>query len=85
MELSFKLLDLINKGYVINDIISELNISYEEVYKLIRDLNQLGFLFNKKYYSANTVEISIMHSKERKFDLPIRNEEDFSKRMILKK
>lgn len=55
MELSFKLLDLINKGYVINDIISELNISYEEVYKLIRDLNQLGFLFNKKYYSTGDI------------------------------
>ena len=85
MELSFKLLDLINKRYVINDIISELNISYEEVYKLIRDLNQLGFLFNKKYYSTNTIEISIGHSKEREFNLPIRNEENFSKRRILKK
>lgn len=41
-------------------------------------------MFSDKIYSTNTVQISVCHPKDRNFDLPIRNEEDFSKRRILK-
>ena len=49
-ELAIKLLELINEGYMINDISYELGLSHQEIYKLFLELKQIGMKFDKKYY-----------------------------------
>ena len=49
-ELAVKLLELIKEGYMINDISHELGISHQEIYKIFRDLKQIGMKFDKRYY-----------------------------------
>ena len=51
-ELTIKILELIEKKYTINEIINELNISRDQLYKIFRKLKQMGMDFNKKYYSS---------------------------------
>jgi len=54
-EVVVKLLDLINKGYTLNDIIYELNLSNEEIYRIFRELNLMGIDFNRKYYDSGDI------------------------------
>lgn len=54
-DLNIKILDLIDKQYTINEILTELNISREQLYKLFRKMKQLGINFNKKYYSSGDI------------------------------
>ena len=49
-ELAVKLLELINEGYMLNDISHELGISHQEIYKIFLDLKQIGMKFDKRYY-----------------------------------
>lgn len=54
-DLNIKLLDLIDKKYTVNEIVKELNISREQLYKVFRKLKKLGMDFNKKYYSSGDI------------------------------
>lgn len=51
-DINIKLLDLIDKEYTVNEIVSELNISREQLYKCFRSLKKWGMDFNKKCYSS---------------------------------
>lgn len=42
-------------------------------------------MVNDRVHIVNSTQLSIGHAKNRKFDLPVMNEEDFSKRRVLKK
>lgn len=61
-ELNIKILDLIDKKYTINEILSELNISREQLTKAFRKMKILGMNFKKKYYSNG--EIIYIPNKE---------------------
>lgn len=54
-DLNIKILDLIDKEYTVNEIVDELNISREQLYKVFRKLKKLGMDFNKKYYSSGDI------------------------------
>lgn len=54
-DLNIKILDLIDKKYTINEMIKELNVSRESLYKAFRELKQFGMNFNKKYYSSGDI------------------------------
>lgn len=54
-DLNIKLLELIEKKYTVNEIVSELDISREQLYKVFRKLKKLGMDFNKKYYSSGDI------------------------------
>lgn len=54
-DLNVKILDLIEKKYTVNEIINELNISREQLYKVFRKFKKLGMDFNKKYYSSGDI------------------------------
>lgn len=68
-DLQIKILDLIDKKYTINEIIDELNISRDQLYKMFRKLRQLGMFFNKKYYSSG----DIIYSSCRDVYIPSKN------------
>lgn len=51
-DLNIKILDLIDKKYSINEILNELNLSKEQLYKCFRKLKQIGINFNKNYYDC---------------------------------
>lgn len=65
-DIFVKLLDLIDRGYTFSDIVSELNISHKQLYKLFRNLNQLGIGFDKKYYDSG----DIIYLPKKEIDIP---------------
>ena len=63
-ELAIKLLELINTGYMINDISHEFGISHQEIYKIFLDLKQIGMKFDKKYYEESEYEYTECKTKK---------------------
>jgi len=51
-DLTIKVLDLIEKKYTVNEMVAELNISRDYLYKIFRELRELGMNFSKRYYSS---------------------------------
>ena len=49
-ESSLRILELINSGYTINDIASDLNITHKQLYNRLNILKNQGFDFNRKYF-----------------------------------
>ena len=47
--LNNRILCLINNGYTVNEMISELNLSCRQLNKMLRESKQIGIDFNKKY------------------------------------
>jgi len=54
-DLTFKLLKLVDKGYSLNELARDLNLSNEQVYELFRVLNQMGMRFDRKYYDDGEI------------------------------
>ncbi|MBQ2872850.1 MAG: metallophosphoesterase [Bacilli bacterium] len=54
-DLNIKILDLIDKKYTVNEMVTELGISRDQLYKVFRKLKKLGMNFNKKYYSSGDI------------------------------
>ena len=65
-DLNIKILDLIDKKYTINEMIEELNISREQLYKAFRKMRLLGMSFNKKYYGSG----DIIYSQNKEVYIP---------------
>lgn len=53
---ALKLLHLINEEYTLNEITSLLNLSYDRIYELFRELKQIGIDFNRIYYYSGDIE-----------------------------
>ena len=61
----------------------ELNIKFRGGYFDIISYKHL--LVDDKVHIVNSIQLNVGHPKGRKFDLDIKNEEDFGKRRVLKK
>ena len=57
-----KLIELINCGYSLNEIVNDMAISRNDVYQFFRDLGSYGIDFVRKYYSSG--EICYVPTKE---------------------
>ena len=53
--LTIKLIDMIHKGWTLNDISSELGLSNKQIYNILRGLKLKGFDFDRKYYYSGDV------------------------------
>lgn len=47
-----KLIELINAGYSLNEIVEYMNLSRNKIYEVFRKLNSYGIDFERKYYSS---------------------------------
>jgi len=54
-DIDLKLLNLVNEGYTINEISDKLNMSRDDIYKLFRDLKQIGIDFKRDYYYSGDI------------------------------
>ena len=61
-DISLKLLNLINEEYTLNEISCFLNLSNEEIYKILREFKEIGINFNRLYYYSG--DIVYMPKKE---------------------
>ena len=50
-----KLIELINTGYSLNEIVDNMNLSRNEIYELFRNLNSYGIDYERKYYSSGDI------------------------------
>ena len=66
MDSTNKLLKLINDEKGLEEIISELGISRDEVYRLFRELKMIGMDFKKKFYANG----DIVYLPKKELDIP---------------
>ena len=50
-----KLIELINMGFSLNEIVNNMNLSRNEIYDLFRNLSSYGIDFGRKYYSSGDI------------------------------
>lgn len=58
-DLNLKILELIDKKYSVNEIVSDLGLSKEQLCKCFRKLKQVGINFNRSYYECGEIVCSL--------------------------
>lgn len=54
-DLTMNLLELINQELTINEISQKLNLTNQQIYNIITQLENKGFVFNREYYSTGDI------------------------------
>ena len=87
-DISLKLLNLINEEYTLNEITSLLGLSNDEIYKIFRDLKDIGINFNRSYYYSGDIvylpkkELDLS-SKKNCINLITKPEEEVFRAMVI--